>query len=292
VPGPDQGPSWEYFRTEFEKLSDEDDRNGVMGRRSLHAMGDHSKFGFGVWTLGGGPRSPEYFHRRFELVATKAGNFLGAPRNVSGRDFWVHKLFEYLRANESRYMDTTGTIVNVCEASAMYCAHLQIQAMEAHLHPYLIAPQVTYSNLAENSVDEIRERLSPKARDRISRAHIEAERPVLEAEAMIENHDFSRDGIDPAEGPRIKARLQKARLALAVYRSEYSKLGITDEEYRKCMDSEIGAASNSLGLSTSQRRLLENEFCFPEQLTAKDIPGEDLAERLRALEAQFERIKG
>jgi hypothetical protein len=103
------------------------------------AFGLYFKPEFGKWTRSKGP--DHVFWGKFEAVATVAGDRLGPPKNtaspstwgalmgsVSGSVYWLHELYEYLLKNASPEVsaadDRRGVIKNVCQASAVFCAHL------------------------------------------------------------------------------------------------------------------------------------------------------------------------
>ena len=107
--------------------------------------------------------------------------------------------------------------------------------------------------------------LSIEARKRIQRAFIDAEKHTWQTEITIRER-----GLDPnsrkAEGLRSKAALQRAKVCLSAYHREFSRIHISEREYRQFMRDEIEAASNSFGLSDFHTRLLETEFFFPAEL--------------------------
>jgi len=123
-------------------------------------------------------------------------------------------------------------------------------------------------------------RLSKRTRRRILRAHVEGDTFQWEAEDSILSQHLDSYGVT-AGMERSKANLKKARHVLAVMRSEFSKLGLKDNEYRECMNTEIDAAANSLQLNDAQRRLLESQFFFPEEITTPppEAPSANVAQQ-------------
>ena len=115
--------------------------------------------------------------------------------------------------------------------------------------------------------------LSVEARKRIQRAIIGADKFIWEAEVLITNRHLD-EGSHKARALRNTASFKKAKAALSVYRREFSRIDIPERNYREYMESEIEAASNSLGLSGAQRHLLETEFFFPEHKNAWPPPPE------------------
>lgn len=84
-----------------------------------------------MWHVGGGIN--EGFHGRFEVEATRAGIALGSTLNGEPGDIWLHCVFSDLVAHNSKLLfapsEDGGVIVQVCEASAVYCVRLEKQAL-------------------------------------------------------------------------------------------------------------------------------------------------------------------
>jgi hypothetical protein len=112
--------------------------------------------------------------------------------------------------------------------------------------------------------DDPKNLLSVEARKRIQRAIIEADKFTWQAEILIEQLNLEGRTGRKANFLRSEANFNKAKAALSVYRSEFSRLDIPEQKYREIMRDEIEGASNSLQLSAAQRQLLETEFFFPE----------------------------
>jgi hypothetical protein len=120
------------FHDEFRALMEEETR--IVQQRGLkdwsYAYFTVRESGeFDVWLLG----TTESLEARWKLLATKAGRALGAPR-VLPWTYWLHRLFMYLRANESdfvrMYSDTNGFIERLFEASVIFCARLERSSLE------------------------------------------------------------------------------------------------------------------------------------------------------------------
>jgi hypothetical protein len=81
---------------------------------------------------------------RFDLLATHAGAALGAvPRGAMPIDYWLHRLRQFLSDRQNKWLhefistnDLTATVGEhpiidfVCEASALFCTHLEKEAIE------------------------------------------------------------------------------------------------------------------------------------------------------------------
>jgi len=103
-------------------------------------------------------------------------------------------------------------------------------------------------------------RLSKSARQRVIRAHLEAERIRSEAETKIEARRLSEE---KERHLRNQADLKGVRTVLKVLAMEYDDAGFSLREYWNAMKEEIESAANSLSLYSTQRRLLEVEFHRP-----------------------------
>lgn len=154
-----------------------------------------------------------------------------------------------------------GTILRLCETSADLCCAMEVRALESAEDPYT----AVLESIAAIPSSEPRNRLSDEARNRIRRAHIESEKFRWESESLIESQRL--DG-HAATLERNKGNLQAARWVLNAVRTEYSIF--PEDAYRDYMKSEIEAATNSLELYTSQRRMLEVEYYYPEISKAPD----------------------
>ena len=75
----------------------------------------------------------ESFHERFEVEATRAGIALGSTVSGEAGDVWLHHVFSDLLEHKSKLLFAAskdgGIVVQICEASALYCARLEKQAL-------------------------------------------------------------------------------------------------------------------------------------------------------------------
>jgi hypothetical protein len=78
-------------------------------------------------------RVNESFHERFEVEATRAGIALKSTMSGEAGKVWLHHVFLDLLEHKSKLLfaasNDGGTVVRVCEASALYCARLEKQAL-------------------------------------------------------------------------------------------------------------------------------------------------------------------
>jgi hypothetical protein len=205
---------------------------------------------------------------QFEPLATRAGlKLTSASITSSGLLGWLEAI-QYFAGNERTSEGILtgedgitrqfigGTIMNLCEVSADLCNALEVRALESTQDPYT----AVLESLVEAS-SESRNRLSDEARNRIRRARIKSQKFIWEAESLIESQRL--DG-QAATLERNKGNLQAARLVLTALQSEYSVF--PEDDYRDYMKSEIETAANSLELYASQRRMLEIEFYYPEEV--------------------------
>ncbi len=105
---------------------------------------------FGLWGLGG---MNENFQERFRTLATRAGAALGCLQGTDRLNFWLHRLFLYLRERHSEELlvpkggelwtpkkggrgkellaaTQGGMIRRVCVTSATFCSWLERKALE------------------------------------------------------------------------------------------------------------------------------------------------------------------
>lgn len=75
----------------------------------------------------------ENFRERFEVEATRAGIALGSDLTGDPLALWLHHVFFDLLKHNSKLLfaatEEGGVVVRVCEASALYCARLEKQAL-------------------------------------------------------------------------------------------------------------------------------------------------------------------
>lgn len=141
-----QADRWIEFRNEFEQLAREQERLEPTPRNHgerqisllagglLRTGGDYSEqLETGEWRYSGAVS--ENLLERFRTLAARAGLVLGSPpKDTAPEDFWLHRLFLYLRENSSDLLfaasDKGGMILHICEASATFCSRLEKQALE------------------------------------------------------------------------------------------------------------------------------------------------------------------
>jgi hypothetical protein len=206
---------------------------------------------------------------QFELLARRAGLAL----EPESRDFllvWFSLLKESSASrvirnqitlsigDEGSHETVYGSIADPCGASAIRCSVLEVDSIKQ------VRGKITHLP------NDTRTLLPQEALKRVDRAHVEADRFVWEAEALIDTQRLNRSGVQ-ANTERNQGHLKKARFILSALQSEYSRLSLADSEYRLCINGEIEAASNSLELYDSQRRLLETEFFFQLETGAEPV---------------------
>lgn len=152
------------FHNQFEALMEEEDRivqQRASPRDCCHAYAyiTEDSGEFGCWVLGS---TSESLQARFELLATKSGLALGSPLGTLPLQYWLHRLFLDLRANDSNhtrtYNGTAGFIVRLFEASANYCARLDRRVLESRRKE--VKEGATFENGGRKSVHERSERRS------------------------------------------------------------------------------------------------------------------------------------
>jgi hypothetical protein len=150
--------SWDRYRKAFEELAREEE--GAEPDQRLCAWRDYSNPPAildekgkprqrplcvirapenGLWILDAGVNKT--LQERFRTHGARAGRVLGARRGTDAEGVWLHRLYSYVSENHGefiapkiggrtsafRHMDR---ILYVCEASAIYCAWLERQALE------------------------------------------------------------------------------------------------------------------------------------------------------------------
>jgi hypothetical protein len=126
---------WRSLHETFRALAEEELRLAPhsTGDRWLRAYVDYKNrtIACGQWHLSEGVN--ESFHERFEVEATRAGIALGATVSGEAGDVWLHHVFSDLLEHKSKLLFAAsregGIIVRACEASALYCARLEKQAL-------------------------------------------------------------------------------------------------------------------------------------------------------------------
>jgi hypothetical protein len=91
----------------------------------------------GLWTFSDGVN--ENLRERLQTLAARAAITLDCTKGTDPVDFWLHRLLHDLRENQSKLLfgddGEAGLIVRVCEASAIFCARLERNALEAAVLP-------------------------------------------------------------------------------------------------------------------------------------------------------------
>jgi hypothetical protein len=126
---------WRSLHEIFRELAEEELRLAPRntGDRWLRAYVDYKdrRVACGQWHLSEGVN--ESFHGRFEVEATRAGIALRSTVSGEAGDVWLHHVFLDLLEHKSKLLFAAskdgGTIVRACEASALYCARLEKQAL-------------------------------------------------------------------------------------------------------------------------------------------------------------------
>jgi len=126
---------WRGLHETFRALAEEELRLAPhnTGDRWLRAYVDYKDrtIACGQWHLSEGVN--ESFHERFEVEATRAGIALGSTVSGAAGAVWLHHVFSDLLEHKSKLLFAAskdgGIIVRACEASALYCARLEKQAL-------------------------------------------------------------------------------------------------------------------------------------------------------------------
>ena len=132
---PQASDIWHSLHEKFRELSEEElslaPRN--VGDRWLRAYVDYKNgaTACGHWHLSEGVN--ESSRERFEVEATRAGIALGSDMTGEPLTIWLHHVFSDLLRHKSALLfagnDEGGIILRVSEASAIYCARLEKQAL-------------------------------------------------------------------------------------------------------------------------------------------------------------------
>ncbi len=128
---------WKKIHNEFKKLADEEHQIVQQPQAFCYAYVTYQESGeVECWLEG---IATEDLQARFKALATEAGIALGRPSGTSPYKYWLHQLFLDLRANNSNhiriYSETVGVIERLLEASAIYCARLDREALEKAAMP-------------------------------------------------------------------------------------------------------------------------------------------------------------
>ncbi len=126
--------SWSFFYTSFERLSREE-TSASLKEKSDRRISASSTGEMKEWLLRTGVN--ENFHARLTLLLTQAGAKLGAPEGWTKLNYWVHSLYLELQRSRSKLLfapiqedPKCVSIESVCDASAIFCAQLEREAVE------------------------------------------------------------------------------------------------------------------------------------------------------------------
>jgi hypothetical protein len=126
--------TWASFHASFESLSKEETSVSLGNRQDLRITAS-SVGAMKEWSLSGGMN--ESFRARSEMLATQAAAKLGTPQGSKKLDYWLYRLYLDLEKNHSKLLfaprgasEKAAMIVSVCEASAIFCARLEQDALE------------------------------------------------------------------------------------------------------------------------------------------------------------------
>jgi hypothetical protein len=128
---------WRTLQDEFRELAEEEQRLAPHnnGDRWLRAYIDYknSTSAFAECSISEGVN--ESFRERFLVEATRGGIALRAALKGEASDIWIHHVFSYLLEHGSKLLFAAsregGIILRACEASAIYCARLEKEALIA-----------------------------------------------------------------------------------------------------------------------------------------------------------------
>ncbi len=116
------------------QLAEEEKQQPALGFRRMYAHADYSgPHEYGMWSFGGVPS--EKILAYYKVHATQAALVVGIPRNAEPLDYWMHRLFAYLKSAGSSHLNIYdahggGVIERVIEASVLYCVELHREALE------------------------------------------------------------------------------------------------------------------------------------------------------------------
>jgi hypothetical protein len=127
--------TWASFHAAFDRLSKEEISCSLENRQDLRisatSMGEMKEWHFREGL-------DESFHERVLLLAIQAGAKLGTPRDSTKLNHWMYRLYLDLRARRSKLLfapiqedPKCVSIASVCEASAIFCARLEQEAVES-----------------------------------------------------------------------------------------------------------------------------------------------------------------
>jgi hypothetical protein len=185
---------WRSLHDRFTALANEELTLAPQnsGDRWLRAYVDYKdrKKACGQWNLS--DSFHESFRERFEVEATRAGIALGSHLTGEPLTLWLHHLFSDLLQHKSKLLfaatEEGGVIVRVCEASAIYCARLEKQALiEGRKPPAETDVQSPVSGSAPTIPDDPRkETLREAVIRKVQNPHLSTSLSTPEAAAYFE----------------------------------------------------------------------------------------------------------
>ena len=133
---------WQDFRSKFTELADTEQQLvqqyvEATGRKDEPYLYAYRTPESGRWKSGGGVG--EDLREQFHTLAARAGIALRSPKGTAPEEFWLHRLYHYLRQIRSKHLfeqhvlepsQEGGGIRRVCQNSATFCSRLERQAPE------------------------------------------------------------------------------------------------------------------------------------------------------------------
>jgi hypothetical protein len=167
VVGAQPPDAWRSLHETFRSLAEAELRLAPhnTGDRWLRAYVDYKDrtIACGEWHLSEGVN--ESFRERFEVEATRAGIALRSTVSGEPTDVWLHHIFLDLLEHKSKLLFAAskdgGIIVRACEASALYCARLEKQALVEGRGSAMSAVQGSVVGSSSTEVEVVRRDMAP-----------------------------------------------------------------------------------------------------------------------------------
>jgi hypothetical protein len=167
VAGTPVSDMWRGFHDKFRALAEEELRLAPhnTGDRWLRAYVDYKDrtIACGQWHLSEGVN--ESFREGFEVEATRAGIALRSTVSGEAGDVWLHHVFLDLLEHKSKLLFAAskdgGIVVRVCEASALYSARLEKQALVKGRESAMPAVQGSVVGSSSTEVEVSRRDMGP-----------------------------------------------------------------------------------------------------------------------------------
>lgn len=124
--------AWRAFRAAFETLRQEESSGDIPHGQERWVLA-YSQRDMTKWYVSGGD---EGLRARLEVLAARAGARLGPVQESTKLDYWLHRLYLDLKRRHSKLLfEADGGTPQVCitrvsEASAIFCAQLEQEAVE------------------------------------------------------------------------------------------------------------------------------------------------------------------